>query len=451
MCEVQSDKATIEITSPYAGIVTSLKHPVGGTVPVGDILAIIQQPGNATSSTEANNDTNIFPESSSNFAASSITHIDPTAAAAAAAAGGGGGKGGSFSIHENIQTSPAVRRLAQEMNINLSAISGSGPGGRIIKSDVINAAESAQGGQQQHSQPETPAGASSYETAPSVQSGGYSKDTYSPYGPTEGSIPRAAHAVRAAAGAAAPAGSFGAPPPSPPKEPLIIPLRGYRKAMFKAMTNVANIPHFHYCDEVSTDALVELRAKLQGAPVLKGQKLTFLPFLIKAAALALKENPMINSSVSSDGTALVQHPNINIGIAVATDLGLVVPNIKNVDQHSIASIVGELKRLQTAAMLNQLKPDDVAGGTFTISNIGTMGGTYATPLVNVPEVAIMALGKIQTLPRFAPDGVTVKSTPVLSVSLGADHRVIDGATLASFGTYWKSLVEDPGRLLLELK
>ena len=218
------------------------------------------------------------------------------------------------------------------------------------------------------------------------------------------------------------------------------------------MSAVAAIPHFHYCDEVCTDSLVQLRTKLQGAPALKGTKLTFMPFFIKAAALALAENPQINASLAPSGDALVQHSSVNIGIAVATPHGLVVPNLKNVQQHSIAYIARELSRLQTAAMNNQLKPEEVSGGTFTISNIGVVGGTYATPLINPPEVAIMALGKIQKLPRFGgPSGSDLTQAHIMSVSLGADHRVVDGATLAGFGVFWKTLVEDPERLLLELR
>lgn len=369
VCEVQSDKATIEITSPYTGIIKTLRHPIGATVPVGDVLAEIQQPGG-----EATSD---ISESSSFSAGGASPGSSPggdgTLSTTTAGINGDAGRKDLPSGHINISTSPAVRRLAQELNINLSAITGSGPGGRITKGDVLACAGGPQGHHPQQAAAAGAGGEVAEEEAPVV--GGYSIDRYSPYTPTSGVSSRAAQAAGHAETGAT-------------KAPMIIPLRGYRKAMFKAMTAVADIPHFHYCDEVSTDALVELRAKLQGARILKGQKLTFLPFLIKAAALALKENPMINSSLSPSGDAVVQHASINIGVAVATPLGLVVPNIKNVDEQSIASIVGELKRLQTAAMANQLRPEDVAGGTFTISNIGAVGGTYATPLVNSPEVSL---------------------------------------------------------------
>ena len=170
--------------------------------------------------------------------------------------------------------------------------------------------------------------------------------------------------------------------------------------MFKTMSAAASIPHFHYCDEVNTNVMIDLRARLQGSPALRGVKLTYMPFFIKAAAMALAENPSINASIAHSGDALIQHEHINIGVAVATPLGLVVPNIKHVEHLSIAEIAREISRLQGAAMANQLKQEDVSGATFTISNIGVVGGTYATPLINPPEVAIMALGKIQKLPRF---------------------------------------------------
>jgi len=199
------------------------------------------------------------------------------------------------------------------------------------------------------------------------------------------------------------------------------------------------------------DQIVALRARLRDASALHGSKLTYMSFFIKAAASALHDFPLLNSSLGPDGTSLLQHGRINIGVAVATPLGLAVPNIKDVGEKSVAQVAAELQRLAAIAAANQLRPDDVTGGTFTLSNIGSVGGTYATPMVNPPEVAILGLGRVQRLPRFAPDGCTVVPAHVLGVSLGADHRVVDGAALAGFLQAWKALVEDPGRLLLTLR
>jgi len=412
VCEVQSDKATIEITSPFSGVIKALKHAEGDTVPVGDILAEIAVQGSISIPLDESSDTaNPLPTSSDSDSSNNSTkkqNCSPTSNSATSTSQG----------KDKVLTSPAVRRLAQELNIDLLKVFATGPGGRVTKGDLM---------------------------------------AYHEAGLEE--IPGAADATGEAADAASEGIDHQIDQKRHKKEeeqtsekPLhVIPLRGYRRAMFKSMTTAASIPHFHFCDDVNTNAIVDVRSRLQSSPALKGVKLTYLPFFIKAAALALAENPSINASIASSGDAIIQHAHINIGVAVATPLGLVVPNIKHVEQLSIAEIAREISRLQTAAMNNQLNPEEVTGATFTMSNIGVMGGTYATPLINSPEVAIMALGKIQKLPRFTGDGVTVVPTHIMNVSFGADHRVVDGATLAGFGVAWKTLVEDPGKLILELR
>jgi 2-oxoisovalerate dehydrogenase E2 component (dihydrolipoyl transacylase) len=422
VCEVQSDKATIEITSPYSGIIKALKHAEGDTVPVGDVLAeIAVERAESTPSYGASgvaNDANVANSLKSASQNDSKRNLSTTTSS--------GHSGSTHHAHNNkeekgeLLTSPAVRRLAQELKVDIFRVFGTGPGGRVTKGDVI---------------------------------------AYHEAGLEE--IPGAEDATGEAADAAAEGIDHQIDQQEKQihhkeekleEKPLhVIPLRGYRRAMFKTMTTAASIPHFHYCDEVNTNVMIDLRARLQGSPALKGVKLTYMPFFIKAAAMALAENLSINASIAPSNDALIQHAHINIGVAVATPLGLVVPNIKHVERLSIAEIAREISRLQTAAVNNQLKQEDVSGATFTISNIGVVGGTYATPLINSPEVAIMALGKIQKLPRFAADGVSVEAANMLSVSLGADHRVVDGATLAGFGVAWKTLIEDPGRLILELR
>ncbi|KDD72047.1 2-oxoacid dehydrogenases acyltransferase [Helicosporidium sp. ATCC 50920] len=194
-----------------------------------------------------------------------------------------------------------------------------------------------------------------------------------------------------------------------------------------------------------------LRSQVRDDPAVQGQKLTFMPFFIKAASLALESFPLVNSSLAPDGQSVLQHRTINVGVAVATPHGLAVPNIKHVERLSILEIAAEMTRLHEAALRNALKPADVQGGTFTLSNIGTVGGTYATPLVNGSEVAIMALGRVSAQPRFAPGSDAVQRAHLLNVSLGADHRVVDGAMLAGFAQAWRRFVEQPGRMLLQLR
>lgn len=354
VCEVQSDKATIEITSPYAGVVKALRHAAGEVVQVGDVLADIH-----CSSSE--ND-----EYADATAAAVPQHgaggPPATAAAAASAAGQA----------DRVLTSPAVRALSREMGIDLTTVSGTGPGGRVTKGDVLAFAGSLAAAAA------TPAAAvaaaATASSAVSKLSAALTPRTF--VFPTKEEASVAASVPPAALPAAA-----GAPLP-----PLVIPLRGYRRAMLRSMTAAAAVPHFHLSDDVRVDAVVALREALKGAAALRGAKLTYLPFFVKAAAIALEEFPALNSSLAPDGASLLQHRQANIGVAVSTRLGLVVPNIKDVGARSVADVARELARLSAAAAANQLRPEDVSGGTFTLSNIGSVGGTYAAPLVNLPEV-----------------------------------------------------------------
>jgi 2-oxoisovalerate dehydrogenase E2 component (dihydrolipoyl transacylase) len=159
--------------------------------------------------------------------------------------------------------------------------------------------------------------------------------------------------------------------------------------MVKSMTAAAAVPHFHLSDDVRVDGVVALRERLRSSPALAGARLTYLPFFVKAAAIALGRFPTLNSSLAADGAALLQHRRVNVGVAIATPAGLVVPNIKDVGALSVAEVARELARLSAAAAANRLRPEDVAGGTFTVSNIGSVGGTYAAPLVNLPEASAL--------------------------------------------------------------
>jgi 2-oxoisovalerate dehydrogenase E2 component (dihydrolipoyl transacylase) len=175
-----------------------------------------------------------------------------------------------------------------------------------------------------------------------------------------------------------------------------------------------------------------------------------MPFFIKAASLALHQNPILNSSLSSDETELIYKEYHNIGVAMDTPNGLIVPNIKNVEDKSIIDIAKELNRLQGLASKGQLGSNDLADGTFTISNIGTIGGTYTSPIIVSPQVCIGAVGKVSAIPRFDKKG-NVYPASIMNVSWSADHRVIDGATMARFGNAWKHYLENPKNFILSLK
>lgn len=295
---------------------------------------------------------------------------------------------------EKVLASPAVRRLAREMSIDLTQVTGSGDKGRVYKEDIhaFMAGSSS-----------TPA--------------------------TEDAVPAAV-----------------APAPGRRVEPL----KGIKAAMARQMTeSAATIPHFTYCDEIELNELVALRERLTSHPALQGLKLTLLPFFIKALSLALKEYPLLNSRVNDACSELTYLDAHNIGVAVDSPAGLLVPNIKQCQHRSVLEIARELERLTTAAREGRVGPADLKDGTITLSNVGAIGGTVATPIINKPEVAIVALGRMQTLPRFNERGEVVASR-LMQISWSGDHRVIDGATMARFSNLWKQYLEQPGLMLANM-
>ncbi|BDA48716.1 Lipoamide acyltransferase component of branched-chain alpha-keto acid dehydrogenase complex [Coccomyxa sp. Obi] len=408
LCEVQSDKAAVEITSQYAGIIRQLHHTPGSMVQVGEALLSID-----------------MEDDDSEAEAVSISSQDSASQASPTSSGMPAADAPLLTDTQATLASPAVRRVAREHGINLTSVRGSGPDGRISKGDVMQLVQSQRG-------PSDP------RSAPSESILGRGME--------------AAIQILTPAAAASSTGqdsSTAQTTQAQPQEPVVIPLRGYRRAMVNSMTAAGAVPHFHYCDEISVGPLLRLRAALVNDPSLQGLKLTFLPFMLKAVSVALRQWPDVNGSLSTDGSALLRHPSHNLGVAMATPSGLVVPNIKGVENRSIVSIAEELARLQVLAQAGKLGQEDLSGGTLTVSNIGAIGGTYATPLVNVPEVAIVALGKVREVAQVGKDG-RLEMVPRLAASWGADHRVIDGATLALFSNSWKAYVEEPERLLLHL-
>lgn len=329
ICEVQSDKATLEITSPFAGKIKRLHYTAGNTVEVGQVLAdIAVEGGDELSSLE-----------------------EPPKGDMPCTPGPG-----AEAQNAQISTSPAVRRIARELGIDLAHVKGTGPGQRITKADLVSFHDNNRG------LAITPGSIASTTKAAEVSPASAV--------PTEAKFVPATVATHSS------------------QVDTTVPLRGFRKAMVRSMTLAGEIPHFYFCEQVHMDALMEVRARVRDAAELGGAKLTYLPFLMKSAAMALMEYPALRSSLKPEGDALLQHEIINIGVAVATHHGLVVPNVKDVGGRSIASLAKELARLQGAAMANQLRPEDLSGAVFTLSNIGSVGGMYAMPLINPPEARI---------------------------------------------------------------
>ncbi|KAE8610841.1 hypothetical protein XENTR_v10012259 [Xenopus tropicalis] len=396
ICEVQSDKASVTITSRYDGVIRKLHYNVDDTAYVGKPLVDIE--------TDALKD--VAPEEDV-VETPAVSHDEHTHQ--------------EIKGHKTLAT-PAVRRLAMENNIKLSEVVGSGKDGRILKEDILSFLAKQTGAilppsPQMEITPPPP----KLETSTQQQK--------------------------------AKAASI----PAPMIKPVVFtgkdvtePLKGFHKAMVKTMSAALKIPHFGYCDEVDMTNLSRLREDLKPLAESRGVRLSFMPFFLKAASLGLMQFPILNSSVDENCQNITYKAAHNIGIAMDTHQGLIVPNVKNVQVRSIFEIAAELNRLQSLGSTGQLGAGDLTGGTFTLSNIGSIGGTYAKPVILPPEVAIGAIGKVQVLPRFDSKGQVVKAQ-IINISWSADHRIIDGATMSRFSNLWKSYLENPSLMLLELK
>ncbi|GIU10971.1 MULTISPECIES: dihydrolipoyllysine-residue acetyltransferase [unclassified Shewanella] len=304
--------------------------------------------------------------------------------------------------------SPAVRRLARSLDLDISTVPGSGKNGRVYKEDV----------ERHH--------ANAGQTNVSV--------TQKPVTATSASKPVA-----------------DIEPVSHRQADRVEPIKGVRAVMAKMMTeSVSTIPHFTYCEEFDLTELVALRESMKKKYSTDELKLTMMPFFMKSMSLALSQFPDMNSRVNEDCTEQTYLASHNIGMAVDSKVGLLVPNVKDVQDKTILQIAAEITRLTTAARSGRVSPNDLKGGSISISNIGALGGTVATPIINKPEVAIVALGKLQVLPRFNDKG-EVEARKIMQVSWSGDHRVIDGGTIARFCNLWKLYLEQPQEMLLAMQ
>lgn len=232
-----------------------------------------------------------------------------------------------------------------------------------------------------------------------------------------------------------------------------ITLTPVQSQMFKTMTRSLTIPHFLYADEIDVTVLSTLRRRLN-AQEMSGEKLSYLHFIIKAVSLALEDFPLLNACVDAgngeQAPKLVVREKHNIGIAMDTPHGLLVPNIKNVSSRSMLDIATECSRLQTLAKDGKLSAADLTGGTITVSNIGSIGGTYVAPVLVQSEVAILGIGKARIFPAFDDQDRVIKKE-VMNFSWSADHRVVDGATMARMAERVRAFVEEPGLMMARLR
>ncbi|MEG3078896.1 2-oxo acid dehydrogenase subunit E2 [Halomonas sp. 5021] len=290
-----------------------------------------------------------------------------------------------------VPASPAVRRLVREHQLQLTDIAGSGKDGRVLKEDVLAHLD---------------------QPAETVSMASSSRGS--------GEVSR------------------------------VEPLRGMRAMMAKRMVESAStIPHFHYGEEIDATQLLAMRERLKPVAEAQGERLTLMPFFMKAMALAVAETPIINAQLNQAGDELHYYSHCNIGMAVDSKAGLLVPNVKGVERLTLLEIAREVGRLTHAAREGRVDQADLKGGTISISNIGALGGTYAAPIINAPEAAIVAIGKTQWLPRFDDQG-EVQRRAIMTITWAGDHRFIDGGTIARFCNTWKGFLEAPDSMLLHL-
>jgi len=373
LVEVMTDKVNVQIPSPRTGLVSRILAKEGETVKVGQTILVISEDGEKSV---------VTPQPAPKLAtAPQKPQVEQRSATATGAP---------------VLATPATRRLARELNVDLSKLKGTGPQGRVSDEDVRTAAER----------------------------------------------------VRIPAGV--PLGSVAVPAPiQVGMKEQTVPLRGIRRTIAERMVKSKHTAaHVTHVDEVDVTELVLVREALRGSAEKRGVKLTFLPFIIKAVVPALKEFPYLNSSLDEQGGNIILKGYFNFGIAVDTEQGLVVTVVKDAESKDIFNLAGEIERLADRARSGQLTLEEVHGSTFTITNVGAIGGLFATPIINLPEVAILGIHRIVKRPVFREGKVQVRDMMYLSLSF--DHRVVDGAYAARFTTRVIEAIQDPKKLLAEV-
>ncbi|MGI1943907.1 dihydrolipoyllysine-residue acetyltransferase [Shewanella glacialipiscicola] len=387
IADVMTDKALVQIPAIKAGKIAKLHYRKGQLAKVHSPLFAIE-----------------VEQAASAPAATTNTDTVANAALVAQAVSAEPARQG------KALASPAVRRMARSLDIDLSRVPGTGKHGRVYKEDITRF--------QQGASNVSASSATQLKEAPAQATQA-----------SQTQVPTSTVTQRA---------------------DTIEPIRGVKAVMARMMVeSVSSIPHFTYCEEFDLTDLVALRESMKVKYSSDEVKLTMMPFFMKSMSLALNQFPVMNSQVNADCTELTYKSRHNIGMAVDSKVGLLVPNIKDVQDKSILEVAAEITRLTQAARSGRVAPADLKDGTISISNIGALGGTVATPIINKPEVAIVALGKLQTLPRFNAKG-DVEARQIMQVSWSGDHRVIDGGTIARFCNLWKQYLEHPQEMLLAM-
>ena len=364
--EVETDKAVVEIPSPVAGQIKKIYVKVGEIVNVGSVMVSID---NGTGKEEVKTIADIKENTKSgNFTEQRATSNLPSTA------------------HEIIAT-PATRQLARELKIDIHLVKGSGPGGKISKEDLLAYADTqkAENVPAQEESPAKPKATNETE---------YQLPDFAKYGPIER-----------------------------------VAIRSVRRKTAQMMSlSWSKIPHVTHCDEVDITELEKLRGKHEAQ--MKGKHLTLTPYFLKAVTIALEKYPQFNASLDEKNEEIILKHYYNIGMAVATERGLIVPVIKNVDKRNIEQLAIEVNNVAEKTRSGKIELDELQGGTFTITNIGSIGGTSATPIISYPESAILAIMQAKEKPVVRKGQIVISS--IMPLCLAFDHRIADGAEAARF-------------------
>lgn len=377
--EIQTDKAVVDIPSPVQGRVTALLAEEGAVVRVGTPVIHFE--------TEAGGSGHQSPEVRPEPVPAPPSKSPPSQAS---------GQSG------RVLATPAVRKVARELGVDIRQVTGSGEKGRILKGD-LQAFQAGVAGKSRTEEPTMPASA---------------------------------------------------PPParSTSSEDIRVPLRGLRRTIAEHMVRSKfTAPHVTTMDEVEVSALVALREQMKVRALAEGVKLTYLPFIMKALVASLKRFSYLNASLDDERQEIILKPYYHLGIAVDDPEGLVVPVVRDVDKKSLLELAREVQDLTERARAHKLTREELSGSTFTITNYGSFGGLFATPVINYPEVAIFGTGRIQKKAIVInPDTDEIAARPVMSVCLTFDHRVVDGGTAGRFTNQVMRYLHQPTELFLEM-
>lgn len=396
--QVMTDKATVEIPAPTSGRIAKIHAAEGKVALVGSVLVTIDTAGGAAPKAAPAAATNGPLHAAAGGGPPKIgtdTMITREVARAAVEAQAAIVSPAARKVNGRVLAAPATRKLAREMGLDIGTVAGSGPSGRVTKDDLKR-----------------------FVSAPTKVLG----------------------TPVTAAQAPVPVASSGADER--------IPLRGLRKLIAENMhRSKSTAAHYTYVEEVDVTELVAFRASAKKFAEGKGARLTYLPFIIKAVVAGLKDFPYVNASLDDAAGEIILRKSYHIGVAAATDEGLMVPVLRDADKKSLLQIARELDDLANRTRAKRATREELKGSTFTITSLGSMGGLFATPVINWPEVAVMGVHKIAKRPWVVNDQIVVRDIMLLSLSL--DHRVVDGAVGAQFMNRVVEILQDPKLLLLE--